>query len=103
MANLTYPFEAVSQEDWVQKIQKELREHADRIRFVDPIEDLNLSITDLPSAQIEFQPIGREQSFDTIHTEYVHDEAESNRRILLALMSRANALQIGRASCRERV
>lgn len=94
MANLTYPFEAVSHEDWVQKIQKELREHADRMRFVDPIEDLNLSITDVPDTAIEFQKITHEYSFVTIHTEYVHDEVESNRRILFALMSGANALFI---------
>ena len=94
MANITYPFEAVSQEDWVLKIQKELREHADRMRFEDPIEDLNLLITEIPTQPVEFQQIARELTLDTIHSEFVHDEAESNRRILLALMSGANALFI---------
>ena len=94
MANLTYPFDPVSPEDWVLKIQKELREHSNRTTFHDSIEELTLSITDSPKNTVEIQQVPRGQAFDTIHVEYVHNETESNRRMLLALMSGANALFI---------
>lgn len=94
MANLNYPFDPVTQEDWVLKIQKELRDHSERTTFHDSFEELTLSITDAPKNTIEFQQIPNDQVFDSVHYEFVDEETESNRRILLALMSGANALFI---------
>ena len=106
---------------WREQIKKELNENHDRIVFSDLLEEIQFDITKKPLRTFNTNP-KEKNTFLNGFFNSVFDEKQSNKRVLSALMEGADFLefkivkessinwsllfhdiQIGRASCRERV
>ncbi|MFM6934236.1 MAG: methylmalonyl-CoA mutase family protein [Flavobacteriales bacterium] len=94
MSNINYPFEPIAHDVWVQQIQKELRDQAERIHFNDPIDGLTINITEEPQFNVSIPSVESDNHTNHVHFERIQDEKESNRRMLLALMQGADRLFI---------